>query len=495
MADEPLIIQADQVRYLNADEAEKHLGLKVLETLDNFSCWARIACPCCAKSTLESLYALYDKVGNIDEEQLDAHAHLDFSLFRGLHDAPSTADGDYERDVELEDVDDHSPGQGHHDHHQQLKVKQFQATKRFRELFYPLIPTGCILYGLTLGGGFLGAFVEAYISDCKQPSGVTFIFPVLAIAVLVWQLNKVTHLLSRTQVEGRPLLTLLKSLEGFDNYYVMTAFACVDTFSRWSRAQFVGYLAHCNEDVEKVFMSVLNAAEADKNYNGVLTEIMEVVGFANLAIGGFILGPIIIQFSYMFWLKKKLDEEMEEMKAKYGKHESMNMMDSIDDLGALMSWAGMVPAGRVLDLATIPTSLDDKHDVHRIWDRMKTQVFVILTRNVPDGILQLNVQAWFLCLTIRGLDFGGKVMMCVNIVGACVGVLGDSIELLTANRRLQVFSALLMLFLLVPGFVRIGMAFICASGVTYPGGSEFSFSCIPGNEIANITWPSGTLPG
>jgi hypothetical protein len=479
---------------------EKQRGIKVLSGLEDIGCCgsSKIAFTCCAQSTLENLYQSYDDHKNQD---FGEHAHQDFSLFSRLHEAPTNADGTHEGDVELEDV--HNEDQVHHTHEDSrgLQERQEAATKRFKELFYPLIPTGCVLYALTLGGGFLGGF---FCQCADGPSPVAFIFPVAAIAVLIYQLNKTTILLSRTKVENRPLLTLLMSLKGIDNYYVLTIFACVDTFSRWSRAQFVGYLAQCHDQVEATFESVLFYTEKGENkYSGLMVEMIEAIGFSTLAVIGFIIGPILIQFGYMYYLKRKLDQEMQEMteKTETNEHKDMEMMDSIDDLGAMMGWAMLVPAGRVLDLATIPTDLgnnpaENERVLVRIWDRIQTQVKIMLARNIPDGILQLNVQAWFLCLVIRGLDTSNCIMMMVNIAGACVGVIGDSVELLIANRRLTVCAAFLMLFLLVPGFVRITMAFTCASGVATPGAFKiFLLDCVPLDILPNATWSSGTLPG
>jgi hypothetical protein len=466
-----------------------------IDALGQHHCLAGVAFPCFKNLTNDQLHELFMDIGNQDRQD---YRDDDFSLFRGAHEA--AGDG---VDVELENIGhQHTGGHRHsqEDHCRELANAQFDAKKRFKELYYGgpkslgSILTGCFLYALTLGGGFLAGA----LADEQGPPAWGFIFPVAAIALLLYELDRVALLLSRTQVEGRPLLRLLKSLTGPDNFYVQTLFACVDTFSRFSRAQFVGYLAMNYKDVEKVFAAVLEKAEAkDGKFNGLVAELMQAIGFHWLAILGFIIGPIVIQFSYMFLLVRNLNKEVRDLgSAENDSTEQMNVTDSLDDLGALMNWAMLVPAGRVLDLATIPPQLKTKADLERLWDRIRTRCRIVLTRNIPDGILQLNVQAWFLSLTIYNLSFPQRVMMMVNIVGASVGVLGDSVDLLVENRRYSAIVAFLMLFMLMPGFIRVGLAWTCPSGVAWPGMAEYSFKCmelLP--EITNATWKSGTLPG
>merc|ERR1712159_293318 len=103
----------------------------------------------------------------------------------------------------------------------------------------------------------------------------------------------------------------------------------------------------------------------------------------------------------MLWLRRKLQKEVRDLddavKNPQGRQQ-MDVMDSVDDLGALMCWAMMGPAGRVLDLACIPTEVRGAKDLERFWDRLKTKCFIMLAKNFPDGILQLGVQSWFLAL-------------------------------------------------------------------------------------------------
>jgi len=258
----------------------------------------------------------------------------------------------------------------------------------------------------------------------------------------------------------------------------------------------VGYLVFNYKEVEVVFDAVLAKAEAvDSKFNGVQAQLMQLVGFHWLAILGFIIGPVLIQFSYMLFLWRKLDQKVKELDTLDEAHK-MNVMDALDDLGALMTWAMLTPAGKVLDLGTIPTQIATKNDLERLWDRLRTRCRIILVKNIPDGILQLNVQAWFLSLTIFNLTGFQKFLMMVNIVGACIGVLGDSFDLLMQNRRYSAIAAFAMLIMLMPGFIRVLDAWWCPSGMAWPGMAEYSLKCmelIP--EIKNATWDSGTLPG
>merc|ERR1712072_1635674 len=101
----------------------------------------------------------------------------------------------------------------------------------------------------------------------------------------------------------------------------------------------------------------------------------------------------------------------------------------------------MKPVGQVFDLAAMPANLDDPDAAaFRIWDNMRTQVCVKFAQNVPDGVLQMSLQSWFLSLVMPGLDTGGKCMMVMNILFACIGVVADSCDLIIKNRRITVIT-------------------------------------------------------
>jgi len=453
--EEPLISEAEE-------KASKALD-KLNELSNPF---AHTAFPCLRGQAEEALINLVKSCGE-NAEQDKMHATDDFSLFSGTY--PGT-----EPDVELEDTTT-------------VEMQQ-RALERMKEFFHPLIPVGCVLYALSLGGGYFSGL----FCDCsKGPATWGFGFAGLAVCIQMYWLNKMTILISQSSVEGRPLLRLLKTLEGLDNYHVMSVLAAVDTFSRFTRAQFVGYLQHCNAGVDKPFTEVFQ-------YDGVYGEMMDMMGIEGLAFWSFITGPILIQFGYMWFLKNKLDREREEARAKVGKTdeegeiESMEITDSIDDLGALMSWATLTPAGKVIDLAAVPLDIEDDEDVHRLWDRMLTFTWVTAARNIPDGVIQMTLQAWFLCLVYPGIDFSIKAQLLLNIILASVGVVADSIDLIMMNRRATVLVGVALLSMMFFGTARTIGAFTCESSIVKPG---FTIACIPNGLIDHGNWTSGALPG
>merc|ERR1712032_1175107 len=101
-----------------------------------------------------------------------------------------------------------------------------------------------------------------------------------------------------------------------------------------------------------------------------LTWLIDMLDITGLAVMSFITGPVLIQFGYMFWLRRKLDKELQEAQDKKP-GEDMKITDSVDDLSALMQWAMLTPAGKVFSLAAVPVNIDDDEDVDRLWDRMK----------------------------------------------------------------------------------------------------------------------------
>eukprot|EP00928_Gymnodinium_smaydae_P056092 TRINITY_DN39517_c0_g1_i1.p1 TRINITY_DN39517_c0_g1~~TRINITY_DN39517_c0_g1_i1.p1 ORF type:complete len:516 (+),score=66.39 TRINITY_DN39517_c0_g1_i1:48-1550(+) len=402
-----------------------------------------------------------------ENKELDAvHREYDYSLWRGRYRADAQS-----QTVELEGTEE-SP---------LTADMQRAAVYRLKEFYHPLIPLGCVLYLLGLGGGF----VSGYVCECSDgPAPWGFGFIGVGIALQLYWLNRITILLSQTQVEGRELLRLLSSLQGLDNYRFLSLMAVVDFFSLFMRAQFVGYLQHCNNTVDISFTSAFE-------HDG-LRQIADRIGIEGLAFGSFVLGPVIIQFSYMLFLRCKLKKELEEASEKKP-GQVMDVTDSIDDLGALMAWARLAPAGKVMDLAAVPINLDGDEDVDRIWDRLKTSVWVALARDIPDGVFLMFLQSWFFCLVDHGIDWSTRGQLLMNIVLATITVVGDAADLIIANRRITVAAGFFLLLLLVEGIARTTCAFMCESGVKAV--EPWAFSCLPYDQIARGSWKAGTLPG
>jgi len=445
---------------------------KALQKLRDRHWLSRPCLPCLTTAAESALLDLVRECGENAEED-EKVEHLDFSLFRGEYVAPASSET-----VELEYT---SAPAGNRDRPftmEESKTLQEAAANRLQEFWNPLVPLGCVSYLLTLGGGYWSGVL------CKCPDGPSawgFAFPALAIVIQVYWLNRITILLSQTNVEGRPLLRLLRTLHCLDNYRVMAVLSIVDTFSRFTRAQFVGYLAHCHASVEKPFAEVFQ--------DSCLYGVMAYVGIAGFAHLSFITGPIVIQFGYMFFLCFKIKEELAEAAEKTPGHD-MDVTDSMDDLGALMQWAMLTPAGKVMDLAALPLRLEHEDDIERLWDRMLTQVWVTLARNIPDGIMQMNLQAMFFCLVNVNIDWSVRAQLLLNIVLASIGVIADSIELIFMNRRLTATAGLAMLAMLFFGIVRTIGAFVCEDSVTGVFGE--TFTCL---QIDVGNWTSGIMPG
>jgi len=302
----------------------------------------------------------------------------------------------------------------------------------------------------------------------------------------VYWLEKLTVLLSQTEIEKRPFLLLLKTMKGMDNYHMLSFLTCLDVFSKFTRAQFVGYMQHCHGPVDQPFQ------QAYKQH-GTLGWFMGHLGIAGLSALSFLLGPLAIQFGYMFWLRRKFQVEFEEAQEKQA-GQTLDITDSLDDLGALAEWAMLKPIGKVMELASVPIKLTSQEDVDRLWDRTLTQCLVAAARNIPDGILQIELQSWFLCIVFPGIDWTIKAQLLFNIVLAGVGVFGDAVDLLLANRRVTVGTAMLLLGMMLFGVSRTIMAFYCKTSIESVGVTLFH--CVPVGKITPIgNYTSGTLPG
>eukprot|EP00408_Alexandrium_pacificum_P022738 CAMPEP_0171184318 /NCGR_PEP_ID=MMETSP0790-20130122/15728_1 /TAXON_ID=2925 /ORGANISM="Alexandrium catenella, Strain OF101" /LENGTH=464 /DNA_ID=CAMNT_0011649313 /DNA_START=91 /DNA_END=1485 /DNA_ORIENTATION=- len=436
--------------------------------------------PCfpCLRSMCEKEIREMVKTFGEDPEADAEHEHMDYSLFSGAYIAPVSS-----HTVELEYTQAPANDRSQHYTQETSKVMQADAVARLRKFYCPVLPTGLAIWGLTLGGGYLSGLR----CECSEgPSALGFAIPALAILIQALVLNYITILLSQTEVEGRPLLRLLSKLEGCDGYRVMTVMCLVDTFSRFTRAQFVGYIAHCHAAIDGPF------TEFFEGY-GPWRSFIDWFGISGLAQVSFITGPIIIQFGYMVFLRCKLNKELREASERFP-GEDMEVMDSMDDLAALMNWAMLVPAGKVLEMAALPINLDGEEDVERLWDGIKTKVYVYLARDLPDGIMQMNLQAFFFCLVFQGAALPLKLQLLLNIILAGGPVLIDSLDLIFMNRRITTLAGfLLFLLAAVFGGARTIGAFVCESSIT--GIFEQTFACVPPGIIEVTGWASGTLPG
>jgi hypothetical protein len=470
------------------------MKLRVLHHLGERYWWAGWAFPCLKNSSMAALKEFMDSV----KEDFDSDAYYDglqMTLFSGTYERQSDSSlTELEFTIGPEYVPSRStrcgyPEDGDYGEDEQ-RERQAKAVARLKEFYWPLVPLGCTLYALTLGGGFFSGMA----CECADgPPAWGFVFPALAITIMIFWMNRFTLMISDTEVEGRPMLRLLKTMKGADDFRIQCVLSFVDAFCRFTRAQFVGYLSHCHDTVEATFEQVVKASPAEGTVTSIYDFVLGGLGISGLAILMFITGPIAIQFSYMLYLRRKLDREIAEAQEKQPGSD-MHIIDSIDDLSAMMSWAMMKPVGQVFDLAAFPGSIKDPEEAaFRIWDHVRTQTFVKLANNLPDGVLQMSLQAWFLCLVVHGLDTQSKCMMLMNITLAAAPVIGDSVDLLLKNRRITVVAAAVMLMFLIPGLKRTIGAFWCDSGLLL---SDYvGFTCFPDHLIVYGNWTSGTLPG
>eukprot|EP00929_Paragymnodinium_shiwhaense_P026248 TRINITY_DN15647_c0_g1_i1.p1 TRINITY_DN15647_c0_g1~~TRINITY_DN15647_c0_g1_i1.p1 ORF type:complete len:473 (-),score=84.95 TRINITY_DN15647_c0_g1_i1:188-1606(-) len=437
--------------------------------------WAKPFCSCCGDAMLKELAESVSMHGEDEEADKKVEGH-DYSIIHGLYKSDSET-------VELEYTSGkHVQGQCVEAYsEEEQKTRHEKAYARLEAFYVPVFPLGVTMYILVLGGGFLGG----YVGDCSEgPAIWSWIFVAVAIVLQLYVLEKLTVLISQTELEGREMLRLLTSLKCVDNYRFVLFLACVDTFSRFTRAQFVGYIAHCNEEVEDAYDQLF------KHYGKRhwFDHLARYMGISGVAVASFIVGPVCMGMLYALRWRKALVQEFETHK-RMTPGENMKVADSMDELSGLMSWAGLEPAARVFDLASIPINLDEYDDVDRLWGRMKLKVRVALAKNIPDGILQLNMQAWFFALAFTALDTDSRYMMFVNVFCACIGTILDSVDLLLANRRGSVCAALFMLYLCFTGLNRVAACFYCPSHIHAPH-SFPDFACVPEGLVtlpANLT--------
>jgi len=465
----------------------------VLQQLEEQHPLARQVFAALTNSAEKALIEQSKKFGG-DAEADKEFDEFNFNIIKGKYPETKGVDDD---DVDLEYTDRPEPGKdgkrGKAYTDEVSKALQIKARERMEALIRPLVPTGCVIYALTLGGGF----ATGVSCDCSSgPDASGFILPIIAIVVQVYMMNHLTELMSQTEIEGRPLVRLIWSLEGLDAYRVQAFLSCIDTFCRFTRAQFVGYITNCHNGVEEAFQAVLRAdGHVHTGHMDLVNQYATKIGIAGVSMFFFLLGPIIIQFGYMFYLRNKLNKEIEEMKKKKP-GQPMAITDSVDDLGALMAWATMVPCSKIFDMASIPVSMFAEGVPERLWDRIKTQVMVILARNLPDGVMQANLQAWFFCLVKAQVGADIQFQLVLNVVMASIGVILDAGDLFAQNRRITVAAAVLMVAPLFYGYTRTIMAFVCVSGIGRPSWFD-AYECVPEEKMAGVygNWSSGVLPG
>jgi len=224
-------------------------------------------------------------------------------------------------------------------------------------------------------------------------------------------------------------------------------------------------------------------------YTQLFTQTLGISGFSLLC---FVVGPLIVQQGYMLNLRAVLKKELSDIRNRQP-GQPMNITDSIDDLGALLEWAMLVPAGKVMYYAKTPLAITSMKDVRRMVDRMRTNILITVARDFPDGSMQCYLQAWFFCIVFPFSGSFDKIQMLVNIILSAIGVIGDSFDLLGQNRVITVLIALILLTSVSFALIRTVGCFVCESSVL--GLGMELFTCIPEASILHEGWIPGVLPG
>jgi len=280
----------------------------------------------------------------------------------------------------------------------------------------------------------------------------------IAAAILVWQTEVLTKRLSRATLEGRPLVRMIASGTGLSSYYATTMFAVLDLSGKFTRAMFVGHALHCSASIDDRF-----ADSFAKSPMAFLEPIIRSVGFGGLSLISFVVGPILIQGSFMLFNLRVVRRYFRRMRTERVGVQGMSMgiTPCLDELSALADWAVLKPIAQVIGVASIPNVLEDTNDAGRMWDRTVVTCLTTVVNLVPDNVFQVCMMARFFALTFDTTDDFAKAKLLFSMFCSIASALKIAAEMIACDLRLTVSVGVLLILFFVEPIVRTLAAFGC----------------------------------
>ena len=305
-------------------------------------------------------------------EDDDEYEKLEFSVFRLIHESDNDK-------VELEDAENEEMSE--------------VAWNRWLELFLPIIPVGCFLWGAAVLIAVLLPMLEL-AGDASAK--VAYIPLFLGVCVQVAVLEYMFRLVTRSTVEGRPFIRFI-SQDGKYMCLMGVGFAILDFMGTFTRAMFVGQAVRCSFlephcAVDEMWVDFL----AKKH--SIFLPLVQRFGFGGFSVLLWVIGPVIIQGGIMLMHLRAFLKEL--TRCNVGPEgTSMGMSEVFDDLGAVANWAMLKPIGKLFSCAAVPLELVDENDAFRIWDKIKTDSLETLADLLPDSMFQSLLMTLHLMLS------------------------------------------------------------------------------------------------
>lgn len=403
----------------------------------NASCCMR----CCAKQVFrhaefrfDFLKRLVETYGEQEEGVDESFMDKEYSLRRGLYvtDEPK---------IEIEDTVD-------------VQMQEV-AMKHLNRIFRPILPTGVFMWMLIVGSGV--AIGKA--TDCRSGDNpAIYAVLVVACAILYWQIDSMTRLLSKTTIEERPMVRIIMTGTGLGSHLAATGFAMLDLSGKFTRAMFVGHALHCSGDIDDTFAnSFLNSPLKS------IEPIIRSIGFGGLCLISFVIGPILFQGTFMFYnlcvvrwyFRRARKERMGNV------NKSMGVCPCLDELAAIADWAELKPISKILGFAAIPTSLEDEVDFQRMWNRTLISCVTTLVNIIPDNVFQVCMMARFFALTFDATDDYSKAKLVFSMFCSTASAMKVAAELIAFDVRLTALAGVLLIFCFIEPTVRTVAAFYC----------------------------------
>jgi len=308
-----------------------------------------------------------------------------------------------------------------------------------------------------------GGVVIGFTSDCDKGHGVFgYACLALAVVVLLYYIEIMTSLLSKTSVEGRPLVRMIASGKFLDNYHILVGFALLDLAGKLTRAEFVGRALHCSSSFDtRLYESVERSPVA------FLAQVVHFFGFGGVSLLSMIIGPVVIQGSFMLFsfaeVRQGLQAARNDRMGVSGLSMGVNML--LDDYGALADWALLKPAAKVFSLAAVPLHIEDISDATRLWERLRVEATKTAVNLIPDNVFQVCLMARFFAFKFDQTSNLAKAQLIFSMFCSTGSAMKSALDLMSKGIRFTLAIGVCIVVLFVDPFARIVAAFECESHI------------------------------
>lgn len=383
-----------------------------------------------------------------DEEKDSYYINKEWSILKGLYDSS-------DEKVEIEDIK-----------HREDKWRALAQLDKFCRM----VPEGLLLWIGTYVSGFtIGFHVDCSTGQMPEEWGflarhATYCVLIPATIYLLWQINTMTNLMSKTTFEGKPFVRFIHSANGANNYYVQIFFAAMTLSSMVTRAVFAGRVMQCgrNEDThyDRTFTESYVGTSSE-----FLIPIVKPLGFGGMAAISVFGGAFLIQgglfLSSLTLIWRKVGAIQNDLIEEVPEEPGLDINQYLQTYAALADWAILKPCSFVFFCSALPLQLDDKEDYYRCWRACKMKAITIIVNLIPDSFLMTWLMANYYVLAFDTQSLMANVTMMFSMVCTIAVCFNTAHSLIQQDFTFTAVYGVLIVLLFIDPIIRIVGVWVC----------------------------------